>query len=222
MNPFFKKHHLEIKTAEDYLLTVIKNILADNTTPENKMVEHIASRIKTLDSITEKLTTKGLEVTEDNAIEHLSDIIGVRLVVHFISDIYRVRNMIVDSGKLQIIREKDYVKQPKPSGYRSYHIVLEVPMNDVTVRAEIQLRTVAMDCWASLEHQIRYKKNIPNINIIHKELKKCSDDLMSADITMEQIKHAVCDAEGIDKDIPDIAKGFVVPDVELEELEGLA
>ena len=222
MNPFFKKHHLEIKTAEDYLLTVIKNILADNTTPENKMVEHIASRIKTLDSITEKLTTKGLEVTEDNAIAHLSDIIGVRLVVHFISDIYRVRNMIVDSGKLQIIREKDYVKQPKPSGYRSYHIVLEVPMNDVTVRAEIQLRTVAMDCWASLEHQIRYKKNIPNINIIHKELKKCSDDLMSADITMEQIKHAVCDAEGIDKDIPDIAKGFVVPDVELEELEGLA
>ena len=168
------------------------------------------------------MTTKGLEVTEDNAIEHLSDIIGVRLVVHFISDIYRVRNMIVDSGKLQIIREKDYVKQPKPSGYRSYHIVLEVPMNDVTVRAEIQLRTVAMDCWASLEHQIRYKKNIPNINIIHKELKKCSDDLMSADITMEQIKHAVCDAEGIDKDIPDIAKGFVVPDVELEELEGLA
>lgn len=222
MHPFFKKHHLEIKTAEDYLLTVIKNILADNTTPENKMVEHVASRIKTLDSITEKLTTKGLEVTEDNAIEHLSDIIGVRLVVHFISDIYRVRNMIVDSGKLQIIREKDYVKQPKPSGYRSYHIVLEVPMNDVTVRAEIQLRTVAMDCWASLEHQMRYKKNIPNINIIHKELKKCSDDLMSADITMEQIKHAVCDAEGIDKDIPDIAKGFVVPDVELEELEGLA
>lgn len=222
MNPFFKKHHLEIKTAEDYLLTVINNILTEHTTPENKMVEHVASRIKTLDSITEKLTTKGLEVTEDNAIEHLSDIIGVRLVVHFISDIYRVRNMIVDSGKLQIIREKDYVKQPKPSGYRSYHIVLEVPMNDVTVRAEIQLRTVAMDCWASLEHQIRYKKNIPNIQIIHKELKKCSDDLMSADITMEQIKHAVCDAEGIDKDIPDIAKGFVVPDVELEEVEGLA
>lgn len=222
MHPFFTKHHLEIKTAEDYLLTVIRNILAENTTPDNKMVEHVASRIKTIDSITEKLTSKELAVTEDNAIEHLSDIIGVRLVVHFISDIYRVRNMIIDSGKLQIIREKDYVKQPKPSGYRSYHIVLEVPMNDVTVRAEIQLRTVAMDCWASLEHQIRYKKNIPNINIIHKELKKCSDDLMSADITMEQIKHAVCDAEGIDKDIPDIAKGFVVPDVELEELEGLA
>ena len=222
MHPFFKKHHLEIKTAEDYLLTVIRNILAENTTPQNKMVEHVASRIKSVDSITEKLTSKDLEVTEDNAIEHLSDIIGIRLVVHFISDIYRVRNMIVDSGKLQIIREKDYVKQPKPSGYRSYHIVLEVPMNDVTVRAEIQLRTVAMDCWASLEHQIRYKKNIPNIEIIHKELKKCSDDLMSADITMEQIKHAVCDSENIIRDVPDLAKGFVVPDVEFEEVEGLA
>ena len=221
MHPFFTKHHLEIKTAEDYLLTVIKNILAEHTTPDNKMVEHVASRIKTIDSITEKLTAKELSVTEDNAIEHLSDIIGVRLVVHFISDIYRVRNMIVDSGKLQIIREKDYVKQPKPSGYRSYHIVLEVPMNDVTVRAEIQLRTVAMDCWASLEHQIRYKKNIPNIDIIHKELKKCSDDLMSADITMEQIKHAVTDSENIPRDVPELARGFVVPDVELEELEGL-
>lgn len=222
MNPFFKKHHLEIKTAEDYLLTVIRNVLAEKTTPDNKMVEHIASRIKTIDSITEKLTSKGLDITEDNAINHLSDIIGVRLVVHFISDIYRVRNMIVESGKLQIIREKDYVKQPKPSGYRSYHLVLEVPMNDVTVRAEIQLRTVAMDCWASLEHQIRYKKNIPNIDIIHKELKKCSDDLMSADITMEQIKHAVCDSENIPRDVPDLAKGFVVPDVEFEEVEGLA
>ena len=216
MHPFFKRHHLEIKTAEEYLLTVVKNILMEHTTPENKMVEHISSRIKTIDSITEKLTLKGFEVTEDNAIEQLSDIIGVRLVVHFISDIYRVRNMIVESGKLQIVREKDYVKQPKPSGYRSYHLVIEVPMNDVTVQAEIQLRTVAMDCWASLEHQIRYKKNIPNIHIIHKELKKCSDDLMSADITMEQIKHAVCDAENPEKDIPDLAKGFVVPDVELE------
>ena len=118
MNPFFKKHHLEIRTAEEYLLTVIKNILAEKTTPDNKMVEHIASRLKTIDSITEKLTTKGFEVNEDNAIDQLSDIIGIRLVVHFISDIYRVRNMIVDSGKLQIIREKDYVKQPKPSGYQ--------------------------------------------------------------------------------------------------------
>ena len=216
MHPFFEKHHLEIKTAEDYLLTVIKNILAENTTAEHKMVEHISSRIKTFDSITEKLTSKGFEVTEDNAMTYLSDIIGVRLVVHFISDIYRVRNMIVNSGKLQIIREKDYVKQPKPSGYRSYHLVIEVPMNDVTVQAEIQLRTVAMDCWASLEHQIRYKKNIPNIEIIHKELKKCSDDLMSADITMEQIKHAVCDADPTPREKGEDNSNFVVPDVEID------
>ena len=216
MHPFFEKHHLEIKTAEDYLLTVIKNILAENTTAEHKMVEHISSRLKTFDSITEKLTSKGFDVTEDNAMTHLSDIIGVRLVVHFISDIYRVRNMIVNSGKLQIIREKDYVKQPKPSGYRSYHLVIEVPMNDVTVQAEIQLRTVAMDCWASLEHQIRYKKNIPNIEIIHKELKKCSDDLMSADITMEQIKHAVCDADPTPREKGEENASFVVPDVEID------
>ena len=162
------------------------------------------------------------QIPFDQLEERISDIAGIRVICQFVEDIDRVVEMIRNRKDMEIMEETNYVAHKKSSGYRSYHIVLEVPMNDVTVRAEIQLRTVAMDCWASLEHQIRYKKNIPNINIIHKELKKCSDDLMSADITMEQIKHAVCDAEGIDKDIPDIAKGFVVPDVELEELEGLA
>lgn len=208
MNTFFDKHNLEIKTAEEYLLTALTNLLDEHQDSDNKMVEHITSRIKTTDSIVEKLNNKGHEVTEDNAIKYLSDVIGVRLIVHFIGDIYRIRNLIVDSNKFIIVREKDYVKQPKLSGYRSYHIVIEIAMNDITLKAEIQLRTVAMDCWASLEHQIRYKKDIPNIEIIHKELKKCSDDLMSADITMEQIKHAVEKSGDPKKPIPDVELGF--------------
>ena len=190
-NDFFKEHSLEIRTAEEYLLTLLDIVLEDEEMSEEKMVEHVSSRIKSKASVVEKLTGKGYEATEENALKYLSDVIGIRLIVHFIGDIYTIRDKIVNSNKFKIIREKDYVKQPKPSGYRSYHIVIELSMNDITLQAEIQLRTVAMDCWASLEHQIRYKKSIPNIEVIHKELKKCSDDLMSADITMEQIRHAV-------------------------------
>lgn len=187
---FFSKHNLEIKTTEEYLLTVIKAVLEANNR-EEKMVEHISSRIKSTESIKKKLLAKGVEPTEENALENLSDVIGIRLIVHFIGDIYKIRDILVNSNKFKIIREKDYVKHPKPTGYRSYHIVIEVSMNDITLQAEIQLRTVAMDCWASLEHEIRYKKNIQGLAIIHNELKKCSDDLMSADITMEQIRRAV-------------------------------
>lgn len=187
---FFSKHNLEIKTTEEYLLTVIKAVLEANNR-EEKMVEHISSRIKSTESIKKKLLAKGVEPTEKNALENLSDVIGIRLIVHFIGDIYKIRDILVNSNKFKIIREKDYVKHPKPTGYRSYHIVIEVSMNDITLQAEIQLRTVAMDCWASLEHEIRYKKNIQGLAIIHNELKKCSDDLMSADITMEQIRRAV-------------------------------
>lgn len=190
---FFKEHMLEIKMVEDYLLVLLKNVLDEGKNSETKMIEHISSRVKSKNSVENKLIKKGVEITEENALKYLSDVIGIRLIVHFIGDIYKIRDKIVNSNKFKIIGEKDYVKQPKPSGYRSYHIIIEISLNDITLQAEIQLRTVAMDCWASLEHQIRYKKDIPNIYIIHKELKKCSDDLMSADITMEQIRLAVDD-----------------------------
>ena len=151
------------------------------------MVEHMTTRIKTKKSATEKLILAGYEPTADNAVSVLSDVLGIRLIVHFIGDIYTIRNILVNFGDIKVIKEKDYVRNAKASGYRGYHIIIEESLDGFVMRAEIQIRTIAMDCWASLEHQIRYKKNIKNTDLINFELKKCSDDLMSADIAMEQI-----------------------------------
>ena len=185
---FYNIYYDPIKNTEQYLLDYLNNRLKWlNTQSENKFVEHIASRIKSPESTINKLIRMKIEPTMENAINYLSDIIGVRLITHFIGDIYAIRNILVNCGDLDVVEEKDYVMNPKPGGYRGYHIIINTEVDGFKIKAEIQLRTIAMDCWASLEHQIRYKKGIKNTDLINFELKKCSDDLMSADIAMEQI-----------------------------------
>ena len=186
-NEFYLKYKEQIQQSEAELLTDIYRTLPNQTHGDAKLIEHVVSRIKTYESSVEKLKNAGYAPTVDNAIEVLSDIIGVRLIAHFIGDIYTIRNILANSGKFEIVKEKDYVMNPKPSGYRGYHIIVMTNYNNFPIRAEIQIRTVAMDCWASLEHQIRYKKGIKNTDIISSELKRCSNDLMSAAIAMEQI-----------------------------------
>lgn len=187
MKKFYKKYYKKIRKAEVILLKQIEmrinNLTHDD---ETRLVEHLLHRIKTPDSTIKKLNNRGYEATEENAIEFLSDVVGIRLIAHFIGDIYVIRNSIAESTAFNIIKEKDYVKNPKNSGYRGYHIIVSIDVDDVPIKAEIQIRTIAMDCWASLEHQIRYKKNRDSEKI-DLELKKCSDDLMSADVAMEQI-----------------------------------
>lgn len=185
---FYEKHYNDIKKIELQILNEICNILHPiNQQSETKMVEYTTSRVKTPESTMEKLELAGYAPTEENALSVLSDVIGIRLVVHFIGDIYTIRNILVNSRKLNIVKEKDYVRNAKPSGYRGYHIIIEKEMDSFQLRAEIQIRTIAMDCWASLEHQLRYKKVVKHADLIDLELKRCSDDLMSADIAMEQI-----------------------------------
>ena len=185
---FYKKYYDDIKTIEEELVKEICDILQPvNCKSDAKLVEHMSSRIKTSDSTIIKLKKYDYEPTEENAIELLSDIIGVRLVVHFIGDVYVIRNILFNNENIKVIKEKDYIRNPKKSGYRGYHIIVERQLDELTVNAEIQIRTIAMDCWASLEHQMRYKKEVKNADLIDVELKKCSDDLMSADIAMEQI-----------------------------------
>jgi putative GTP pyrophosphokinase len=161
------------------------------------MVEHVISRIKTPSSASRKLSVAGYDPTGENAVHILSDVIGIRLITHFIGDIYTIRNILTNCGEFEIVKEKDYVRNSKPGGYRGYHIIINTNVDGFKIRAEIQLRTIAMDCWASLEHQIRYKKGIKNTDLINFELKKCSDDLMSADIAMEQIWNMVRTADDI-------------------------
>lgn len=185
---FYDVYYDDIHKTELYLLNQIHSVFKPlNQQSETKMIEYITSRIKTPESTKNKLLLDGLEPTAKNAVEKLCDVVGIRLVVHFIGDIYVIRNILVNSGLFKVIKEKDYIRNVKKSGYRGYHIIVETEVDGFMIRSEIQLRTIAMDCWASLEHQLRYKKIVKNMDLIDIELKKCSDDLMSADIAMEQI-----------------------------------
>lgn len=185
---FYKGYYANIKHTEAELLSkIMSRITQLNEQSESKIVEHVVARIKSPESAMKKLHLAGYEQTALNAVTVLSDVIGIRLITHFIGDIYTLRDILTGFGDFQIIKEKDYVKNAKSTGYRGYHIILQTNFDNFPIRAEIQLRTIAMDCWASLEHQIRYKKDIKNTELINAELRKCSDDLMSSDIAMEQI-----------------------------------
>ncbi|MCR5120548.1 MAG: GTP pyrophosphokinase family protein [Lachnospiraceae bacterium] len=124
-------------------------------------IEHIKSRLKTPESIVKKLKAKDLDSTIENMVEHVNDIAGIRVICSFTSDIYRIADMISGQNDLTVLAVKDYIENPKPSGYKSYHMLVTVPIflsnKVVDAKVEIQIRTVAMDFWASLEHKIRYK-----------------------------------------------------------------
>ena len=126
-------------------------------------IEHIKTRIKSPESIVKKLKKKGLEVTYKNLLNEINDVAGIRIICSFIPDIYRMVEMFEQTPDIKIIQEKDYIKNPKPSGYSSYHMIVRVPVVDndniIYVPAEVQIRTLAMDLYASLEHKTRYKKS---------------------------------------------------------------
>lgn len=141
-------------------------------------IEHVKTRIKSPESIIEKMKRKGYPITYDNLINKINDIAGIRIVCSFIPDIYKMVKMIEDSPDLKIVEEKDYIKNPKESGYKSFHIIILVPVSFssgiVHIKVELQIRTIEMDFWASLEHKInyKYKGNIPSS--VKNELKKCA------------------------------------------------
>ena len=128
---------------------------------DHNPIEHIKSRLKTADSIVKKLKKDGYEVTIENMMDHLSDIAGIRIICSFTSDIYQIADMIAAQGDITVLHVKDYIQNPKPNGYKSYHMVVTVPVyladGPVQTKVEIQIRSVAMDFWASLEHKIAYK-----------------------------------------------------------------
>ncbi len=135
-------------------------------------IEHIKTRIKSADSIVNKLYKDGLEFTLDNVEKYINDIVGIRIICAFESDVYSIINIIRNSDVIRVINEKDFITIPKNTGYRSYHMIVEVPVeliNDkVMVKAEIQIRTLAMDLWASLEHKLKYKSEYCTDNISKK------------------------------------------------------
>ena len=154
-------------------------------------IETVKSRIKAPDSIAAKLEKKKLPVTFDSMIQNLNDIAGVRVICPYISDIYNVRDMLLKQPDIKLITQNDYIEKPKESGYRSLHLVIEIPVylskTQHNVRVEIQLRTIAMDFWASLEHQIHYKNPAEVPESIRRELFRVAETIAMTDREMEEI-----------------------------------
>lgn len=158
-------------------------------------IEYITTRVKSEDSMKEKLKRKNLDITLENALTKIYDAAGIRIICSYIDDVYTVAEMLKQYKDLKVIKEKDYIKNPKPNGYRSYHIVFELSLDlagDINkVYVEIQIRTIAMDFWSSLEHQIKYKKNIKNPEFIAAELKRCADEIATTDLNMQTIRKMI-------------------------------
>ena len=158
-------------------------------------IEHIKSRIKTPESIVKKLKKNGYEVNVQNMVKHVRDIAGVRIICSFTSDIYLIADMLTKQGDLKIISLKDYIKRPKDSGYQSYHMLVSVPIylsgGFVDTIVEIQIRTVAQDFWASLEHKIYYKFEGNAPDYISRELQECSKIVENLDARMLSLNKTI-------------------------------
>lgn len=158
-------------------------------------IEHIKTRIKTPESIVKKLKRNGHEASIENMVKYVNDIAGVRLICSFTSDIYKLAEMIGNQTDLKVLSIKDYIKNPKESGYKSYHMLVSVPIflsdSVVDTKVEIQIRTIAMDFWASLEHKIYYKFEGNAPEYISKELRECADMVSTLDEKMLSLNEAI-------------------------------
>lgn len=162
-----------------------------NMVNDHSPIHHIESRIKSLRSIYGKLIKNGFEISESSVCKNLYDIAGIRVICKYTNEIYRLVDLITTQDDIDVIRIRDYIKNPKENGYRSLHIILGVPvfLSNVTykVPVEIQFRTIAMDMWASLEHEIRYKSGKEMKPGIAEKLRKCADTLAETDSSMQSI-----------------------------------
>lgn len=158
-------------------------------------IEHIKSRIKTSESIVKKLKKHGYESTIDNMIQHVNDIAGVRIICSFTTDIYRIAEMLERQNDIRVLSVKDYIKNPKASGYKSYHMIVSIPIylseKRVDAKVEIQIRTVAMDFWASLEHKIHYKFEGNAPEHIKEQLVECAQMVSALDARMMSLNEEI-------------------------------
>ncbi|MCL2215514.1 MAG: GTP pyrophosphokinase family protein [Defluviitaleaceae bacterium] len=181
------------RCALNNMNTRVETLLEDFThlQPYNP-VEHVKSRVKSPESIAEKLHRRNFEITAANARTHLTDIAGIRCICSYAKDIFLMAEVIKRQPDIKILGEKDYLSEPKPSGYRSFHLIIEVPIYmTVTTEhlpVEVQLRTQAMDFWASLEHKVRYKYNNQMPDTLLRELKECAEKIAELDNRMYLIQ----------------------------------
>ena len=188
----FRQMSAAFEGAIDCVIGTLKTIEQEMIESGLRIPIHsVTSRIKSPDSTRQKLARHGLPYTIDNVMNNLHDIAGVRIICKYITDIYHVRDLLLKSDRYTFIKEKDYIKTPKSSGYRSLHLIVETDVSvdgeNRKIRCEIQLRTSAMDSWASLEHNMRYKSDLPENEQINESLKSCAEALHNTDLEMQRI-----------------------------------
>lgn len=172
-----------------------------NVRYQRNPITSISSRLKSSSSIMKKLDRKNLSFTLENVENNLFDVAGIRVVCSYVDDIYMLAQALAKQDDITVIREKDYIKHPKPNGYRSYHMIVSVPVffSDRTkpIAVEVQIRTIAMDFWASLEHQLKYKQEVPNQNEIIRQLSDCAEQIASVDKKMWRLRQQIEMSEDI-------------------------
>ena len=178
-------------------------VLNDELSVKNQRnpIEMIKSRVKKPKSIVEKLQRRGFEISLESMEKNLDDVAGIRINCSFLDDIYEVADMLIRQDDVKVIAVKDYIQNPKPNGYRSYHMIIEIPVffsdSKKPIRVEVQIRTIAMDFWASLDHQLKYKKSFIDDNgEISEELKQCAEVIAGTDVKMLEIRKKI-EAQGV-------------------------
>lgn len=201
-NPEYIKMMMEYQCAImeiETKLHVLNNEFA--VTHNHNPIQTIKSRLKQPASIIDKMNRKEMEITLENIEEQISDIAGIRVICSFPEDIYTIADLLLHQDDIKMLEIKDYIKKPKESGYRSLHLIVEIPIflsdSKKAKKVEVQCRTIAMDFWASVEHQLKYKKDLENRDIITSELRECADIITSVDYRMQQIRGEI---EYIDTD----------------------
>ena len=181
----------EIRTK----MEILNDELAFKT--KRNPIESIESRVKKPKSILEKLKRRGFEISVDSIYQNLHDVAGVRVICSFIDDIYDVAEMLLQQDDITLVERKDYIRHPKSNGYRSLHLIVQVPIflsdRTLNMKVEVQIRTMAMDFWAALEHQANYKKGIEDIDDLVKELTECAEIINQTDWRMQDIYYKILD-----------------------------
>ena len=181
-------------------------------------IEFITSRVKKPLSIVEKLHRYGVPVSVESVEKNLNDVAGVRVICSFIDDIYTVADMLLRQDDITLIKKKDYIEYPKDNGYRSLHLIIEIPVffsnQKKNMRVEVQIRTIAMDFWASVDHQLKYKQDIDdveNVDELSAELKDCADIIAQTDRRMQAIKDKIYPGNALPKTNMDKLKKLTIP-----------
>ena len=183
----------EIKTKFDVLNTQF------NVKYKRNPISSVSTRLKSTESLVKKMLSRGIPVSVENAEHNINDIAGVRVICSYIDDIYEIAEALLRQDDVKLIARKDYIEHPKPNGYRSLHLIVRIPVffsdGKREVNVEVQIRTIAMDFWASLEHQITYKRELPAQDEVVARLKECADVIARTDAEMLELRRKIESAE---------------------------